>query len=352
MCTRDPADVPEHDVYVCGFPCQPFSRLHNKRTHFKEAKAAPFKAMLRMLRKRQPKLVVLENVPGILDVQDRLMRALRSLKIYRPLMLRLDPTMFGDPVRRPRVYILLTRLDSLVHASGADGRAVTESVMSAIAIKTMRKLTNMLASAGAGVPPRLPSCVSARKRSAVCAGVSAHDGSAAKWRKLHSTIRASLAQGPRDSFLAASMVGLTPRERDGLDITLRQDPDATAVDVSQSAGRMPVASGEGPLPTMTPGARVVLVKARRLLSGADKVSLAAFPMRELQLPATLTERDLHTLGGNTMHVKCVAAALLVGLLLVSSGTGALARRQRERMPIVGDWPRSARSTHAVGVGRG
>jgi hypothetical protein len=98
---------------------------------------------------------------------------------------------------------------------------------------------------------------------------------------------------------------------------------------------------------MTPNGRVILVKSRRLLSGADKLSLAAFPMAELRLPETLTERDLHIFGGNTMHVKSVAAALLVGLALVSSGRGAIPKRQQERVPIVGDWHRSVRSTNAV-----
>jgi len=355
VCARNPADVPEHDVYVCGFPCQPFSRLHNKRAHFKEAKAAPFKAMLRMLRARRPRLVVLENVAGILDVQEKLDRALRSLKVYRTLMLRLDPTMFGDLVRRPRVYMLLLRLDSLVHASAADTRAVAERVLAATTVSTMlRRATDMLAppvhnrrptQKGAGVSARLSHSgqgeragVSARKRRAGIAHGGAH-----KWMRLHQSIRANVAHGCRNSSLAASIPGLTERERDGLEIALRQHPSASAVDVSQSAGRMPVAFQDGPLPTMTPGGRVVLVKFRRLLTGADKLSLAAFPMQRLQLPATLTERDLHILGGNTMHVKCVAAALLVGLALVSLGAGVIvAKRQPARTPLVGEWPKGAR----------
>jgi hypothetical protein len=131
--------------------------------------------------------------------------------------------------------------------------------LSAISSKRMRRVRDMLAppmhtrqsarSVAGERPPRLTRPArSTRARQGTRAGVSARkckgDGNAthAKWRKLHRTLRDSLPKNPRRPVLAASTRGLTPRERDGLDITLRQHPNAVAVDVSQSAGRMPVAS--------------------------------------------------------------------------------------------------------------
>ncbi len=56
--------VPEHDVLVGGFPCQPFSKS-GKQQGMDEARGTLFWNIARVLEVRQPSLVLLENVRNI-----------------------------------------------------------------------------------------------------------------------------------------------------------------------------------------------------------------------------------------------------------------------------------------------
>ena len=73
----------------------------------------------------------------------------------------------------------------------------------------------------------------------------------------------------------------------------------------------------------------------------------------MQLPADLSERSLNLLGGNTMHVKCIAAALLLGCSMVTfgklSGSGVSLPKTYE--VECGEWC-TRRSKHAAGRQRG
>jgi site-specific DNA-cytosine methylase len=45
ICHRDHHGVPPRNIYVCGFPCQPFSVLHNKRRLLRDLRAKAFFAI-------------------------------------------------------------------------------------------------------------------------------------------------------------------------------------------------------------------------------------------------------------------------------------------------------------------
>ena len=64
MVRRHPETFPRCNVYVCGFPCKPFSTLHTKSRGFQEVQARPFTAVLRTIRGMLPAAAVLENVFG------------------------------------------------------------------------------------------------------------------------------------------------------------------------------------------------------------------------------------------------------------------------------------------------
>ncbi len=49
MMKRDLSALADIDVYVCGFPCQPFSALHNNSKGLREKKAQVFFKMLATL---------------------------------------------------------------------------------------------------------------------------------------------------------------------------------------------------------------------------------------------------------------------------------------------------------------
>ena len=122
MCRRDPAAVPQRDLYVCGFPCKPFSTLHTRSSFFKEAEARPFFAMVRTLRTCLPAVAVLENVIGIKRVLPKVWKSLRCLQWYEVLTVKIDPLDMGELVARPRIFFLLIRVD----VAKAHGRELDE----------------------------------------------------------------------------------------------------------------------------------------------------------------------------------------------------------------------------------
>lgn len=63
--TQIPAsDVPDHDLLVGGFPCQAFS-VSGKRLGFEDARGTLFFEIARIAKEKRPKMMVLENVKGL-----------------------------------------------------------------------------------------------------------------------------------------------------------------------------------------------------------------------------------------------------------------------------------------------
>ena len=60
------ADVPDHDILVGGFPCQDVS-IAGKRKGLCGARSGLFYEIIRIVREKQPGLVLIENVKGILS---------------------------------------------------------------------------------------------------------------------------------------------------------------------------------------------------------------------------------------------------------------------------------------------
>ena len=62
---RNIKDVPDIDLYVCGFPCQPFSTAGERRG-FRDKRGNVFFSCLEVIEIKQPTYFVLENVKGII----------------------------------------------------------------------------------------------------------------------------------------------------------------------------------------------------------------------------------------------------------------------------------------------
>nr|WP_321498662.1 DNA (cytosine-5-)-methyltransferase [uncultured Methanolobus sp.] len=58
--------VPEHDILVAGFPCQPFSQCGLKRG-FDDTRGTIFFEIARIVKQKQPRFLLFENVPGLLS---------------------------------------------------------------------------------------------------------------------------------------------------------------------------------------------------------------------------------------------------------------------------------------------
>jgi len=62
----DPSDLPEADIYTFGFPCQSFS-IAGKRGGFDDMRGTLIFEVLRLAKARHPRLLVGENVAGLLS---------------------------------------------------------------------------------------------------------------------------------------------------------------------------------------------------------------------------------------------------------------------------------------------
>ena len=65
---RDPLAAPPCDLYVAGFPCQPFSRAGLRQgTQDVKGRGTIFEYILAYLRAHRPRAIILENVAGLHD---------------------------------------------------------------------------------------------------------------------------------------------------------------------------------------------------------------------------------------------------------------------------------------------
>ena len=106
-------DVPAHDILCAGFPCQPFSKAGGQKGFKCPEWGDLFDFVIRILRRRKPQFLMLENVPNLLRHADgktweEIGARLRDLG-YQVDWARLSPHMFGVPQVRERAFIVGSR---------------------------------------------------------------------------------------------------------------------------------------------------------------------------------------------------------------------------------------------------
>jgi len=104
-----PTDIPNHDMLLAGFPCQPFSSAGNRRG-FLDERGGLFFIIHAILKAKQPKMFLLENVEGLLThnngkTLNLILSQLKQLD-YKVDYKILDATDFGVPQQRRRIYIV------------------------------------------------------------------------------------------------------------------------------------------------------------------------------------------------------------------------------------------------------
>jgi len=113
-------NVPEHDVLVGGFPCQPFSKS-GKQMGMEETRGTLFWNIAKIIEIRQPSIVLLENVQNIAGprhlhewiviintLRDLGYRVSQQPMVVSPHLIR--PEFGGRPQVRNRVFIAATRI--------------------------------------------------------------------------------------------------------------------------------------------------------------------------------------------------------------------------------------------------
>lgn len=110
-------EIPEFDILTGGFPCQSFSIVaqNPKRLGVKDERGKLFFEMCRILRERQPKCFIAENVKGILTANKRSAFPLILKEFeesgYDVQYQILNSADYGVPQKRERVIIVGFRKD-------------------------------------------------------------------------------------------------------------------------------------------------------------------------------------------------------------------------------------------------
>ena len=110
----DAKDIPEFDILCGGFPCQSFS-IAGKRLGFEDTRGTMFFEVARILRERQPKAFILENVKGLTNhdkgkTLDVILNTLKDLG-YDYVYKVLNSSNYGIPQSRERWYCVGVRKD-------------------------------------------------------------------------------------------------------------------------------------------------------------------------------------------------------------------------------------------------
>lgn len=105
----DENDIPDHDILVGGFPCQPFSQAGLKHG-FEDARGTMFFEIARIIKAKRPKAFLLENVKNLLghdhgNTYKTIQGILEDLGyvVYHKVLAAKD---FGVPQNRERIYIV------------------------------------------------------------------------------------------------------------------------------------------------------------------------------------------------------------------------------------------------------
>ena len=155
------ADVPPHHILTAGFPCQSFSSLGARRGLADETNGALIWHVLRLARRCRPAALLLENVRGLLTIDEgetvaKIVEAISSIGYavdYR--VIDSSPLV---PQHRDRVYFVAVRRDVLSRLRGAsrDGAAAGAGAAGATARATEAAAENSDASFAFPFPLPLP----------------------------------------------------------------------------------------------------------------------------------------------------------------------------------------------------
>ncbi|MEL4894230.1 DNA (cytosine-5-)-methyltransferase [Crocosphaera sp. Alani8] len=106
----DPQHIPDHDLLIGGFPCQPFSTIGKREGFLHETQGSLFYKIAQILQTKKPFSFLLENVPGLVTHDkgktfDIILKTLDSLN-YDVRYSILDAALFKLPQVRERIYLV------------------------------------------------------------------------------------------------------------------------------------------------------------------------------------------------------------------------------------------------------
>lgn len=125
-------DIPEFDILVAGFPCQPFSNIGKREGFRHPTQGTLFYEIVRILQHHEPAMFLLENVAGLVTHDERrtfktILETLEQLG-YEVRHEILDAAGFEVPQHRERIYIVGMNRDKLTNLDFAFPKAKEELV--------------------------------------------------------------------------------------------------------------------------------------------------------------------------------------------------------------------------------
>ena len=114
ICEIESSQIPDHDVLIGGFPCQSFSTVNPTKDPFDD-RAILYKQMVRIVKDKQPKVFIAENVKGMMTLHKgeifKRIRAAFEEAGYTLSYKLLNAANFGVPQKRERVILVGFRND-------------------------------------------------------------------------------------------------------------------------------------------------------------------------------------------------------------------------------------------------
>lgn len=182
---RNNAETKHVDLYVAGFPCKPWSRLHSKSRQWDEPQAKVFWGNMRFLKANKPAVAVFENVLGVKRGFSKILPAIRKHG-YLVMSLEMNPAQLAEPVQRPRVYLLCIRQDVAIASQEALQSIFSrawELIRDASPSQFPKLHTRVLPTSH----PAVQSYTQRRKQALRQTSTSGHTTRVQKWQRLHTT---------------------------------------------------------------------------------------------------------------------------------------------------------------------
>ena len=116
----DEKEIPQGDILTAGFPCQPFSSAGSRKGVY-DSRGMLYKECLRIIKDKMPKVIVFENVRGLLSTKYIDGRNLADVIVedlsvmnevgYNVVHKLLNASDYGVPQNRQRVFFIGVRKD-------------------------------------------------------------------------------------------------------------------------------------------------------------------------------------------------------------------------------------------------
>jgi DNA (cytosine-5)-methyltransferase 1 len=108
----EPNNIPDFDILLAGFPCQPFS-ISGRKMGFEDTRGTLFFDICRIIEEKQPNTIILENVKHLIHHDKKrtfstILKALTALG-YNVTHKILNAKDFGLPQNRERIFIIATK---------------------------------------------------------------------------------------------------------------------------------------------------------------------------------------------------------------------------------------------------